>query len=238
MNEQTSVNKTTTVRGYLDLTATILMIAASSFIILALISSNRQTIQRPPSRPSVPVPSQPISLDGAHLKGSAAASIVLVEYSEFECPYCARFARDVFPELVTRYIDPGRVQLAFKHLPLANHRWAIPAAHAAECAGQQRQFWQMHDALFGNQRNLSDSLLANLGAELGLDQNAFQHCLTAATPASIEAHAAEARAFRISGTPTFIVGDRLANGTVRATAVISGARPFADFAKAFDERRR
>lgn len=135
-----------------------------------------------------------MSLDGAATKGDRKAKVALIEYSDFQCPFCGRFARETLPQLDEKYVRPGKVLVAFRHLPLPIHALAQRAAEAAECAGQQNKFWLMHDFLFRDSGQLAESKLTSSAAGLGLNDGQFKACLEGRTAAKARADAAFARA--------------------------------------------
>jgi protein-disulfide isomerase len=193
---------------------------------------------RTPPRPTTPppIPAEPISLEGALRKGNAQAPVALVIYSDFQCPYCGRFAQDTWPSLDTKYVRSGKVQVAFRHFPLETiHPFALGAAEAAECAGQQGQFWPMHDLLFANQKSLATSDLSAYAERLKLTGPAFQSCLSGATAAKVRSDAATGAAIGVTGTPAFLIGRLHADGRVRVLDRLSGARPLADFERPLDK---
>lgn len=107
-------------------------------------------------RPAPPLPAQPLSISDAVVKGSERAKVVLIAFSDFECPYCSRFAKDTLPVLDEKYVRTGRVRVAFRHLPIESiHPTAFKAAEASECAREQGRFWEMHDRLFDQFKQLS-----------------------------------------------------------------------------------
>jgi protein-disulfide isomerase len=192
----------------------------------------------PARRPPPAVPKEPVSIDGATLKGSNVAPVVVIEYSEFQCPYCGRFALDTLPSLDRSYIATGKVQLAFRHLPLEKiHPFALSAAMTAECAGNQGRFWEMHDLLFRDQRSLGPSSFFPLAKSLGLDAERFRGCLESdeTVAQKVRNEAENARALRVTGTPTFFVGRRLGDGKVQVTQRLSGALPPDRFSAVFDQ---
>ncbi len=143
-----------------------------------------------------------------HVRGSRDAKVTLVEYGDFACPYCAR-AHAALSELMQQHGE--RVALVYRHLPLSDlHPLAAPAAQAAEAAGAQGKFWEMHDALFENQGMLDEDALPALASNLGLDAQGFARALEDGTHgARIEAQADGARALGARGTPTFFInGER------------------------------
>ena len=189
--------------------------------------------------PEPPVPGAPVSLEGATLRGDPSAPVVLIEYSDYMCPFCARFETDVLPELARRYIDAGRVQLAFKHHPIERlHPGATKAAEAALCAGREGKFWEMHEALFRQPKGLDESRLMAIARELGVNDETFGSCLEGEVSEQVRADVGEAEALGLSGTPAFLVGRRLTDGTVKVVAVVNGARPVADFERAINRALR
>lgn len=201
------------------------------------------------TRAAAPVPSgaaaapiQPVdivlNLGKAPLRGSASAPIAIAEVSDFECPFCGRFARDTEPALVKQYVDTGKVRWAFVHLPLPIHKFAFKASEAAACAGDQGKFWEMHQLLFLKQGSaLAPAFLPGKGEALGLNQSAYTSCLESAKHApAVQAHIDMMRPFRITGTPTFFIGTLdPKTGVLQANRRIIGAKPVTVFQQAFDE---
>ena len=184
--------------------------------------------------PRTVAPDAPVSIEGAPRKGSDAATLVLIEYADFQCPYCGDFARRTLPELEKRYVATGKVQLVFRNLPLQEiHPQALMAAEAAECAEQQGKFWDVHDALFMDQRLDEASLVAKARAA-NLDLARFSTCAQGPGAVKVRQDLAAARALGLAMTPTFLVGRRQADGLVKVERVISGARDAAAFAAVLD----
>jgi protein-disulfide isomerase len=173
----------------------------------------------------VALPQAPISLAGAFRKGSASASLAIVEYSDFSCPYCGQFARDTLPKIERAFVDTGLVLYVYRHLPLPIHPLAFGAAKAADCAGQQGKFWSMHDLLFANQGMLEPESLMVYSRNLGLDQELFRGCQQEITEPNVTADLGSARELQIAGTPTFLVG-RVNKEEVTVLARLRGAVPF------------
>jgi len=137
----------------------------------------------PPSSPVETVEGRniQISLRGAAAKGSPAARIAIVEYSDFECPFCGQHARTAYAELGRSFVETGRVKYVFRHLPLERlHPRAFDAAIAAECAGAEGRFWEMHDRLFAGQNKLGKPDLVSHAEALRLDAGQFERCLSSA----------------------------------------------------------
>jgi protein-disulfide isomerase len=153
-----------------------------------------------------------------NMLGPENAKVTIIEYSDFECPFCSR-AKPTIDQILEKY--PDDVKVIFKHMPLTQlHPYAQKAAEAAECAADQGKFWEMHDMLFDNQDNLYTTSLKEYAKDLGLDTEQFNACLdSGAMKARIDKDAQEAQSAGVRGTPAFFVNGRL----------ISGAQPFTVF---------
>jgi len=165
--------------------------------------------------------------------GSADAQVMIIEFTDLQCPYCARFARDTWPLLRERYVDTGKVRFATRDLPLPFHAFALPAAVAARCAGQQGKFWEYREALFRDQSLLRHERYAELAGTFGLDTQRFEACR--ADPAVLKvvrADAALAASSGIASTPSFVIG-RVVNGEFEGE-VIAGAQPYEVFQQRLD----
>lgn len=163
-----------------------------------------------------------ISTTGAHSKGSESARVTIVEFSDFQCPFCAR-AVPTLRQIHERY--GADVRIVWKHLPLPIHKDAVPSALAAEAAGKQGRFWEFHDKLFASQDRLASDDLRLYARELQLDMTRFEADLgNTENQKKIEADVAEAVALGITGTPGFFVNGRF----------INGAQPFEVFARLID----
>jgi protein-disulfide isomerase len=145
---------------------------------------------------------------GYHAKGAPAdkAKYTLVEYADFECAHC-KAASPVLNQLISKY--PGQIRVVFKHFPLTFHPVARQAAIAAEAAGEQGKFWEMHDAIFKAQMILDDELLLGHAKALGLDEAKFKAALkNPATIEKVDKSRKEGEALGIQSTPTFLVNGR------------------------------
>lgn len=181
------------------------------------------------SAAKIPVPSEPMSLVGAWTAGSETAPAAMIMFSDFQCPFCAKFAVDTLPVLHEEYVKPGKVLLAFRHLPLeAIHPHALPAASAANCAGAQGHFWQYHDELFKSHRVLATVDFGQVARDLAIPIKPFQDCLKAGRVDGVRADQALAESLSLKGTPAFFIG-RMTEGQVKVETVVNGARPIAEF---------
>ncbi|MBM4371283.1 MAG: thioredoxin domain-containing protein, partial [Deltaproteobacteria bacterium] len=156
-------------------------------------------------------------------KGDPAAAVVLEEFSDFQCPFCARLALDSLRQVRDRYGD--RVLLRFHHFPLRSHRMALPAARAAMAASLQGRFWEMHDRLFEQGKDLSEEVLVALARQAGLDTARFLWDLEdPRVEAHVQADADLSRALGLRGAPTLFVNGHM----------LMGAQPFEDLAARID----
>jgi protein-disulfide isomerase len=153
----------------------------------------------------------------------------MIVYSDFQCPFCGRFTRDVLPEIERRYVATGQVAIAFRHLPLPMHALATRAAVMTECAGHQGKFWEMHDLLFA-QETLDEEALSTSARSLNLDPDGFEQCLSDQTiTAQVKASGEHAARLGIRSTPAFLLGQKTDDGRVKISRVLSGALPIDDF---------
>lgn len=180
------------------------------------------------------IPGELISLGGAPTKGSPQATVVMVEYADFECPACRSFFSRTLAQIDKEYVAPGKLLLAFRHLPLNIHPHALRAGEAAACAARQTKFWEMHDALFADSAPLTDEGLIARAKRLGMDLTAFNACLKGVGTISVRQDASQARELGISSTPTFLLGQNQADGNIKVMQRLSGAAPFASFKRAID----
>lgn len=155
----------------------------------------------------------------ARSKGSPTAPVTVYEMSDFQCPYCRRFALETFPTLEADYIKAGKVRWVFINFPLVSlHPNAEPAAEVAMCAARQGKFWPVHDLLFRNQPTWAPlqapaEFFLTLADSAALDKAAFQQCLaTGATRAEVESDAAAAARSGARSTPTFYIEGGLMAG--------------------------
>ena len=158
-------------------------------------------------------------------RGPAEAPIVIVEYSDFECPYCER-AQPSIQQVLDTYGD--KVRLVYRDFPLRIHDNARLAAQATHCAGEQDAYWPMHLMLFDNYKQLNEESLRGYAAQLQLDGEAFSTCLASDRHLqSISSDMQEAKSAGISGTPSFVLG--ASNGDTVQGNVIRGAQSFDNF---------
>ena len=155
--------------------------------------------------------------------GKPDAPVTVVEYTDFQCPYCKRFIQTTFPQLRRDYIDKGKLRWIVRDLPMAFHPEARKAGQAAHCAGEQNKYWEMREILFGNSPKLASPLMPGYAQVIGLDVAAFNDCLASERHlADIDRDMQAADSVRITGTPTFVIGT--ANGTRLSGRLVIGAQ--------------
>ena len=179
-----------------------------------------------------------LSIEKSPFKGDKDAKITLIEFSDYQCPFCGRHVRESIPQLESEYIKTGKLKYVFKDFPLESiHKNAFKASEAANCAGDQGKFWEMHDKLFENQRALSDEDLLKYAGDLSLDTAKFEKCLASGTYASkIRDSISEGQKAGVTGTPAFFLAINEGNdSSVKTSKRITGAQPYANFKGAIDD---
>ena len=186
-----------------------------------------------------PAPSDvELLVDDDPAKGDPDAPLVMIEFSDFQCPFCGRFYEQTLPLIERDYIDTGKVLLVYRDMPLEIHPQAPPAHIAAECADEQGMFWEYHDILFDRQAAWSgldpaalDEALAAYAAELGLDESFGECTRSPEAQREMDLDYAQARSIGLTGTPSFLIG-----GDGHDFVAVSGAQPYSVFRSLFEER--
>lgn len=227
----------------LEMIATLAAIAVSASVIWAIFARGgtaRSTTKSPRTgqaaeRAQVPVPTEAVSVAGLPIIGLTSAPITVIEFSDFECPFCGTFVRNTLPQFKKDFIDTGRARLVFWQYPLEIiHKQALSAAAAAECAAQQGKFWPMHDRLFADRRKLDPANLRLSAEAEGLDLDGYDRCRLGGTPKVVADAIAQGNRFAITGTPTFFVGTTLLDGRVQVAERFSGASSIDRFKASID----
>jgi protein-disulfide isomerase len=182
---------------------------------------------------------QTISIGASPFKGKVDAPITVVEYSDYQCPFCARSYRDVMPKLQEEYIDTGKLRFVMREYPLSSiHKNATNASMAALCAGDQGKYWEMHDLLFENQKQLGVDNLKSFASTIGLDTASFNECLDGKkTSGKVQKDMASASKLGMGGTPGFFIGltDLTEPDKVELSVYLKGAKPIDAFRAAIDD---
>jgi protein-disulfide isomerase len=170
-----------------------------------------------------------VSLDDDPVKGSPNAKVTIVEFSDFQCPFCARFAAQTLPQIEEKYIKTGKVKLVYRDFPLNFHQYAQKAAEAAECADEQGKFWEYHDILFQKQSEwatVGESKFKEYAQQLGLNTQKFNQCLDSGKYANeVQKDYNDGLKYGVSGTPTFFI-----NGIK-----VVGAQPYSVFEQIIEQ---
>jgi protein-disulfide isomerase len=176
-----------------------------------------------PVRVMLEPPRQKVAVASGASRGPANAPVEVIEFSDFQCPYCLR-AHPTVNQVLSTYGD--RIRLVYRHYPLPNHPNARPAAEASQCAAEQGKFWQYYDRLFADQTKLSTEALKQSAAELGMDAGRFNACVDSHKyKDQVEADIKDGNDAGVSGTPAFFINGRM----------LTGAQPFEAFKRIIDE---
>jgi protein-disulfide isomerase len=174
---------------------------------------------------------------GSHVKGDIDAPVTLIEFADFQCPFCGRFARQTAPIIESEYISTGKVNMVFKHLALRGSD-SISTSIASQCAGDQGKFWQYHDILYENQGTensgwASRDNLKRFASDIGLDRASFDSCFDSNKYSKLVQEDIQlARDLGLIGTPTFVVAY---NDGSEPQAIV-GAQPADAFRKVLDDK--
>jgi protein-disulfide isomerase len=177
------------------------------------------------NRPQRPDPGQQyqVEIGDAPIRGNEKASVTIVEWSDFQCPFCNRVS-PTLAQIREEYGD--QVRFVFKHMPLSIHPQAAGAHAASEAAHRQGKFWEMHDLIFENQRDLQVATLERYASEIGLDMDQYRSDLEAKEVVErINEDQRQAQKLGVTGTPSFFINGRY----------LSGAQPFSNFKRYIDE---
>ncbi len=187
-----------------------------------------QEANKPPSQPQTAT----VSIDDDAIKGNKGkAKVGIVEFSDYQCPFCKRFFDDTLTQMTKEYIDTNKAILVYRDLPLPIHPFAQAEAEAAECAGEQGndKYYAMHDKLFQGGGQFDVAGLKNLAKEIGLNTSKFDSCLDEGKmKAEVQKDSTDASQVGINGTPGFVIGKLNDDGTVTGE-IVSGAQPYANF---------
>lgn len=184
-----------------------------------------------------PASSGPVraSIADAPSLGRPDAPVTIVEFSDYQCPFCQRFFATTLPALKKEYVETGKVRYVFRDYPIDQlHPQARKAAEAAHCAGDQGKFWEMHDLLFQSQNALALPQLAEHARTVGLDGPRFDECLASGRHAGrVERGIADAAAASVQGTPGFVIGPTTTGDVIEGTPV-RGAQTLDTFRQIID----
>ena len=189
-----------------------------------------------PTPPPAPAPNPTVRLPKVtgYVMGRPDAPLTLVEFTDLQCPFCARFTATSFAQIKEEYIDKGLVRFVSRDFPLGMHPHAELAARASRCAGEQGHYWDVREVLVAGYNKLNPEFIATTAQGAKLDMKAFQSCLDSGRfAADVQRDMDEARTIGVEGTPTFVVGRTQADG-LDGTRIV-GAQPFEVFDARFKE---
>ena len=162
-----------------------------------------------------------------HVLGNPNAKVAVIEYSDFECPFCGKMFLETLPKIKENFVKTGKVKFIYRHFPLRSiHQYAQKAAEASECASEQGKFWEYHDIIFERQSQMGVNSFKTWAKELGLNANQFGSCLDSGKYSSrVDADYNEGLALEIDGTPATFINGKL----------VPGAQPYEEFEKVINE---
>ncbi len=181
----------------------------------------------------LPLP-RTVSLADAPAMGDPAARVVVIEFSDFHCPFCRQHAREALPQIKKAYVETGQVLYVFRHFPLDTHPRAPDAAVAAMCAARQGKFWQIHDRFFAAPRPVQPADLEGHARAVGVNLPPFRTCLKGIARTDVQTDAEEARHLGMMATPSFLLGHNDGDNRMRPAGRMAGAQPFEAFKTAID----
>jgi protein-disulfide isomerase len=176
-----------------------------------------------------------VKFDPKKAKGAEEAAIAIVEYTDYQCPFCKRHSSQVLPQIMSEMVDSGKVRYEVADYPLSFHSAAKDAAISANCSGYQGKYWQMHDRLFEGQAKLGDAYYLEAAQQIGLDVDTFRKCVSNPSERKkVESSIEYANSIGVTGTPKFFVG-RIDGEKIVDVKTISGAQGYQAFERAVAE---
>jgi len=177
-----------------------------------------------------------VGVSGRPSLGAQTAPVTMVEFSDYQCPFCKRHFSTVFPILKKEYIDTGKLRYVFRDFPIAGlHPQAKKAHEAAHCAREQKRYWEMHSILFENSKDLSLAALKRYAGEIGLNGDQFDACLESGKfDPEVDKEIVEGAELGVRGTPSFFIGPS-GPGEKIAGTMVTGAQPLARFKQIIEE---
>ena len=219
--------------GLLDTVATIAMLTAAAIILWHTLAA------RPTQKTSrvIQLKTERVPFGGLQTIGTSNAPIGLIEFADYQCPFCAEFAESVFPHIKAKYVDSGLVRFEFRNFPLPIHSLASDMAVAGVCLTKLRDFESAHAFLFRSASAFTKAWFQDAAAGLGLTPGALEACSADPTSAThVNQDVELARSLGIDATPTFIIG-RPVGAELQIVSVVAGAGEFKEFEKLVDAAR-
>ncbi len=205
--------------------------------ILEELRAIRKNLETRPVAPTAaaPAPQRPVDdkvsyafVPGTYTLGREDAPLVLVEYTDYQCPFCQRFHNDAFAQIKANYIDTGKIRFVTRDFPLSFHENAMRGAIAARCSAEQGKFWDFRNTLIVNASQLQPDKIAGYAQSASMDVGKFKACIDSDKyKAAIDKDIAEGTVAGVTGTPAFVLG-RVQNGKIEGVRIV-GAMPYAQF---------
>lgn len=187
------------------------------------------------AEPVLPLPESPIAIAGLPSLG-ASNRWVLIEFSDFQCPFCRKYFTETFPQIERDYVRTGKIRYVFHHMPIQeSHPEAVGGAEAAVCAQRQGKFWEFHRRLFERPHGLTTDRLAADAKAVGLDVKAYGTCMASVAKETVRQQIAASMVLRIPGTPAFMIGELQEDGSVQVRKRIQGAQSYQTFRSLLDQ---
>lgn len=244
MSDDITINKITYNRLIFGITAALIVAAFLGGILVGSLGETKtptypQVIptQNPQQSPTQTQARVAVPTGDSPILGRLDAPVTIIEFSDFQCPFCGQYFSQTLPDIEKNYIDSGKVKLVFKNMPLEDlHPNAKEAALAAECANEQGKFWDYHNKLFSDQNNWSDlsssnatSTFKQYSSQIGLDTR-FNSCLDSGKYVDkVNKDIQDGNIFGVTGTPTFFIGN-----DKKGYHILVGAQPYTTFQQQLD----
>lgn len=200
-------------------------------------SLKSELANRPTSaRPSAVAKARPIEISQSPFIGEESAEIAIIEFSDYQCPYCKRHFSQTLPDIEKAYVATGKVQYVMKQFPLGFHAKARGASIAALCVDKLTpgSYWKAHEAIFSGETQLNSASYLSLAGSLGLSEEKYQKCLNDPEMSRVvDRDMADGQSVGVSGTPAFLIG-KMVDGKVVNGQLVTGARPFSSFSRVVD----
>lgn len=249
MSGDITIKKSTYNKLIVGIATALIVVAFLGGYVVGNLGETKTATQNTPQPVPTQAPIQPnpqtriaVSIDDSPVMGSPSAPVTMIEFADFQCPFCSRFFSQTLPEIEKNYIDSGKVRFVYKNMPLQNlHPNARAAALAAECANEQGKFWEYHNKLFENQTSWARlagtdaaKTFKQYASDLGLDANSFKSCLDSGKYADkVNKDYKDGTNYGVTGTPTFFIGN-----DKKGYMELGGAQPFSAFQQVLDSELR
>jgi protein-disulfide isomerase len=224
------------IKSALDLGSTLFVIVAAGALLWTLYKWSPQRSTNSPNGPRFEAVAG-LTLDSKSITKRIGTGVVsLIEFSDFQCPFCGNFARETYPAVLDQFIKTGKLTFVSFAFPLEGiHPLARKASEAAECAARQGKYWEMRERLYADQKALTLPGLSSSAQEIGLDRKTFETCLASEAGSAVQADLEAGRRLGVNSTPTLFLGRFRSDGSLELIRRINGAMPFTQLRSAIAE---